>query len=318
MKIPVALAILIAAGGLAPAQTNDADIGDMLDAAQQWAQDNLDENVLAALQNVDRSKVEDFLRNFQIYLQGDHVLDFTQLKDAANTILPLLDAHEETQPYAAWLRTRLDYFDAADELKQLTPPAPKPEPGQPLPPPPNPPFKTEQEIWIKKISPRPWPKGAAQIVPALKSDFASEGVPAELVWLAEVESDFDARARSPAGAVGMFQLMPETAKQYGLSLWPFDQRRQTEPAARAAAQYLSQLYAQFNDWRLTVAAYNSGAGAVEKLLKRYQTRSFERIASHLPAETQMYVPKVAATILKREGLELEKLPKPSARPKNQP
>ena len=158
VKIPATLALLIASGWLAPAQTNDVDVGDMLDAAQQFAQENLDPDVLQALQSVDRSKVEDFLNHFQDYLKGDRVLDVAELKDAANTVLPLLDAHEKTQPYAAWLRSRLDYFDAADELKSLTPPAPKPEPGKPALPLPNPSFKTEQEIWIKKVSPRPLPK----------------------------------------------------------------------------------------------------------------------------------------------------------------
>ncbi len=132
-------------------------------------------------------------------------------------------------------------------------------------------------------------------------------MPAELVWLAEVESGFDARARSPDGAVGMFQLMPATAKNYGLSLWPFDQRRQPEAAALAAAEYLHALHNQFGDWRLAVAAYNCGAGTVQKLLEDYHAKSYARIATHLPAETQMYVPRVEATILHREGRELEKL-----------
>jgi membrane-bound lytic murein transglycosylase D len=312
VKIPVALAILFASGWLVPAQTNGVNLGDMLDAAQQFAQDNLDPDVLQALQQVDRAKVEDFLNHFQDYLKGDYVLDVAQLKDAANAILPLLDAHEESQPYAAWLRSRLDYFDAAEELKALTLP-PEPEPGKPAPPLPNPSFKTEQVIWVKKVSPRPWPKAAGQFVPKLKTIFAGEGVPSALVWLAEVESGFDASARSPAGAVGMFQLMPATAKQYGLSLWPRDQRKQTEPAAHAAAQNLRQLHDQFGEWRLAVAAYNSGAGTVSKLLKRYSTTSYERIAPHLPAETQMYVPKVEATILHREGLELEKLKVPTGK-----
>src|SRR6266705_1913368 len=211
VKIFAILAILIASIRLAPAQTNEIDLGEVMDAAQQFAQENLDPDVLQALQSVDRSKVEDFLNHFEDYLQGDQVFDVAQLKDAANTILPLLDAHEETQPYAAWLRSRLDYFDAADEFKSLTPPARTNAPPQ------NPSFKTEQEIWIKKVSPRPLPKGADQLVPKLKTIFAAEGVPSALIWLAEVESGFDASARSPAGAVGMFQLMPATAKDLGLS-----------------------------------------------------------------------------------------------------
>lgn len=311
MKTLVTLAILIVSGWLAPAQTNDLDLGDMLDAAQQFAQENLDADVLKSLQNVDRATVESFLNHFQDYLKGDSVLDGTQLKAAAKIALPLLDAQEETQPYAAWLRSRLDYFDAADELKLLTPPA-KPGLGANPPPAlPNPSFKTEQEVWLKKVSPRPLPKRSDKFVPKLKTIFAAEGVPSALVWLAEVESGFDTSARSPAGAVGMFQLMPATAKDLGLSLFPFDQRKQLEPAARASAKYLRQLHDQFGDWRLAAAAYNSGSGTVSRLLKRYQTTSYERIAPHLPAETQMYVPKVEATILHREGLELEKLKMPS-------
>ncbi|MEJ0089138.1 MAG: lytic transglycosylase domain-containing protein [Limisphaerales bacterium] len=301
VKHGIAIFILITGVLLAPAQTNEMNVGDLLDAAQQFAQDNLDPDVLQALQSVDRTKVEDFLNHFQDYLQGDQVLDMAQFKGAANTVLPLLDAHEETQPYAAWLRSRLDYFDVADELKSLTLPA------RTNAPPKNPTFKIEQEIWIKKVSPRPVPNGADKFLPKLKSIFAAEGVPPALVWLAEVESGFDARARSPEGAVGMFQLMPATAKDLGLSLLPFDQRKQIEPAAQASAKYLRQLYGRFGDWRLAMAAYNCGPGTVSRLLKRYQTTSYERIAPYLPAETQMYVPKVEATILHREGQELEKL-----------
>ncbi|HUC85379.1 MAG TPA: lytic transglycosylase domain-containing protein [Candidatus Acidoferrales bacterium] len=293
--------------GLAPAQTNDVDVDDVMDAVQQFAQENLDPDVLRALQSVDQQQVVNFFNHYQEYLRGDYVLDTAQLKDSANAILPLLEAHEETQPYAAWLRSRMDYFDAADELRTVTPPAPKSEPGKPVPRPPRPAFKAVQEIWIKKIAPRPLPKGAAKVVPEMKSIFAAERVPTQLVWLAEVESGFDSRAESPAGAAGMFQLMPATAKRYGLSLWPWDQRRQPEAAAEAAAKYLRTLDRQFGDWRLAVAAYDCGPELVQKVLERHHARSYERIAMHLPAETQMYVPKVEATILHREGAHLEDL-----------
>ena len=134
-----------------------------------------------------------------------------------------------------------------------------------------------------------------------------ERVPTELIWIAEVESSFDARARSPVGAAGLFQLMPATAKRYGLRGWPRDQRYQPEPSARAAAKYLKQLHGQFGDWPLAVAAYNAGEGTVQRLLDRYNTRSFDGIATHLPAETQMYVPKVEATLLRRGGVKLAQL-----------
>lgn len=280
------------------------DVNDVLDAAQQFAQDNLDDRVLAALQTVDRDKVADFLKNYQNYLQGDYVLDLAQLKDAAHAVLPLLEAQETTQPYAAWLRARLNDFAVAQELKAMTPVPPGTNaPARP----PNPSYAMEQEIWINKLAPSPWPQPARLVVPQLKQIFAEERVPPPLVWIAEVESGFDARACSPVGAVGLFQLMPSTAKDLGLRLWPFDQRKQLDPSAHAAAKYLRQLHAQFGDWRLAVAAYNCGPGTVQRWLQRYRTRSYSVIAPFLPAETQMYVPKVEATILRREGVSLKKL-----------
>lgn len=278
-----------------------------MNSAQQWANENLDDDVLKALQNVDRQKVEDFLSNYQEYLNGDYVLDMAQVKDAAAAVLPILDAHEETQPYAAWLRSRLDYFEAVDAMQSAMP---APVPGTNAPVRENPTFKTEQAIWIREVAPRPWPKAARDMVPKLKPIFASERVPPELVWLAEAESGFDANARSPSGALGMFQLTPETAKDMGLSLWPRDQRRQPAAAGKAAAKYLHHLHNEFGDWRLAVAAYNCGEGTVQKTLRRYRAGRYEDIATHLPAETQMYVPKVEALIRHREGLELEKLKAP--------
>ncbi|HZI33188.1 MAG TPA: lytic transglycosylase domain-containing protein, partial [Candidatus Binatia bacterium] len=275
--------ILLAARLPVFAQTNEPafDFGDLLDTAQQWAQSNLDTNVVAAVvQNVGRQQVEDFLSHYQDYLNGDYVLDVAQLKDAANAILPALEANEDTKPYAAWLRARMDYFDVATDLKTAAP-VPKPAPGTNQPPPsPNPPYAAEQEIWIKKVAPRPLPKGAVEMVPKLKTIFADEQVPTALVWLAEVESDFDPTARSPAGALGLFQLMPATAKDLGLSLWPFDQRKQLDPSAHAAATYLRQLHDKFGDWLLALAAYNCGQGRVQKLLQRYKTDSYSTISPH--------------------------------------
>ena len=106
----------------------------------------------------------------------------------------------------------------------------------------------------------------------------------------------------------MFQLMPATAKRYGLrTTWPFDQRLTPEPSARAAAEYLRSLHAHFKDWRLAVAAYNAGEGTVQNLLTRRTAGTYDAIASKLPAETQMYVPKVEATLFRREGMKLAEL-----------
>jgi len=155
------------------------------------------------------------------------------------------------------------------------------------------------------------PKIAQPYVGRLKPIFTAEGVPPELVWVAEVESSFDPRARSPAGAAGLFQLMPATARRYGLKTsWPWDERLKPEPSARAAAQYLEYLHSRFKDWRLALAAYNAGEGTVEELLKRQKAHSFDAIATHLPAETQMYVPKVEAIVWRREGRKLAELEAP--------
>ena len=155
------------------------------------------------------------------------------------------------------------------------------------------------------------PSRAEGVVPQLKSIFAAEKVPVELVWLAEVESSFDPRARSPAGAAGMFQLMKPTAKSLGLSTWLPDERLNPQKSARAAAKYLRYLHHRFGDWRLALAAYNVGEGRVDALLKKSKVKSFDAIASRLPAETQLYVPKCEATLRKREGLSLAELRVPA-------
>jgi membrane-bound lytic murein transglycosylase D len=315
MKIRCLLFIAMLCCGVAPAQEFELDTNALrqaFDAAEEWAKANLDEDVLSALQQVDREKVEQFLRDYQKKLEGEYVLDLAALKDAATVILPLLETREETKPYAVWLKSQLDYLDVADELRRAAPP-PKVVPGQPQKPLPNPEPEVERKIWARKVSSRPMPKGAELLVPKLKPIFASERVPTELIWIAEVESSFDARARSPVGAAGLFQLMPATAKRYGLRGWPRDQRYQPEPSARAAAKYLKQLHGQFGDWPLAVAAYNAGEGTVQRLLDRYNTRSFDCIATHLPAETQMFVPKVEATLLRREGVKLAGLSAPAGK-----
>jgi len=105
--------------------------------------------------------VEDYLKELSDLPRCDYVLTWRSLKDGANTILPLLDAHERRSPTRV-AAGRLDYFDVADELGKIAPCRRRPM-GTNLPPrAPNPPFAAEQEIWIKKVSPRPWPKARAR------------------------------------------------------------------------------------------------------------------------------------------------------------
>jgi membrane-bound lytic murein transglycosylase D len=306
MKTGCLIVLLLSGTLLVRAQENVINLSDLVEGANEWAQENLDTNLLNALPELDQQRAEKFLRDLQTQLQGEYVVDLAALRGAANVVLPLLDSQVETQPYAVWLRPRLDYFKVADEFL-LTIPPPKVEPGQPIKPRLNPSAGWQREVWVQEVTNRPWPPAASNLVTRLKPIFTAEKIPAELVWLAEVESSFDARARSPVGAAGLFQLMPATARRFGLDLWPRDQRLQPDPSARAAAQYLKFLHDRFKDWRLALAAYNSGEGTVQRLLLRHKGRTYDDIAVRLPAETQMFVPKVEAVILRREGIGLAAL-----------
>jgi membrane-bound lytic murein transglycosylase D len=101
--------------------------------------------------------------------------------------------------------------------------------------------------------------------------------------------------------------MPDTARRFGLRSFPSDQRLAPEPSAGATAKYLQYLHRRYGDWRLALAAYNAGEGTVDKLVQARKGATFDAIAAHLPAETQMYVPRVEATLLRREGVKLSQL-----------
>jgi membrane-bound lytic murein transglycosylase D len=301
------LVILTCSLACAQPQDDAVSLDDLVSSAEQWAKDNLDEDALRVLQEADRERVKKALQDFQKQFQGEYVIDLAALRDVATATIPLLEQYEETVPYALWLKIHLEDLEVADQLRLLIPP-PKTEPGQPVRPPPNPPPQKEREIWITRFKQRPYPENARPYVSQLKTIFEAERVPPELVWVAEVESSFDPRVRSPAGAAGLFQLMPATAQRYGLrTAWPWDQRLNPQSSARAAAQYLRFLHSHFKDWRLALAAYNAGEGTVDELLKRSHARTYDAIAARLPAETQMYVPKVEAILMRREGMKLAQL-----------
>ena len=290
-----------------PAQGPAFSLDDLTRSVQEWMKDNLDERILEALPELDERKARALFSSLQQRLESSNVYDLAPLKDTAVNILPILRSHETTRPYGDWLESHLDYLETADKLWRKKRPAPA-KPGQPPPPPPPPPTPQEQrEVWDETLENRPLPPRAKLYVPQLKPIFARGGVPPALVWLAEVESSFNPQARSPVGAVGLFQFMPATAQSLGLSLSPVDERTHPEKSAQAASQYLRYLHARFKDWRLALAAYNAGETRVNNLLTNYKTRSFDVIAPSLPSETQMYIPKIEATLREREGVDLRNL-----------
>lgn len=122
------------------------------------------------------------------------------------------------------------------------------------------------------------------------------GIPAGLMYLAIVESELKNSATSRAGAAGIWQLMPETARTFGLQVnGKTDQRRYTLQSSVAVVGYLKELYKQFDDWLLVVAAYNCGAGNVYKAIKLSGSREFWKLQRFLPAETRAHVKHFIAT-----------------------
>ena len=122
------------------------------------------------------------------------------------------------------------------------------------------------------------------------------GLPEELKYLAVIESQLKPSATSRVGAAGMWQLMPKTARFLGLKVTgKTDERRYAYKSSIAAAKYLNDLYKQYDDWLLVIAAYNSGPGYVNKAIKKAGSREFWKIQYFLPKETRMHVKKFIAT-----------------------
>jgi membrane-bound lytic murein transglycosylase D len=255
---------------------------------------------------------DEFAVKLQRAMDGNSVKELVQYEPQARAALTALRALPGYEDYADWLEERLDLIEAARSAIQ----APPPVPGQPLPTPavpavpggpqPRRPSMPFYDLWRQRLANRPAPPNAASLMPALRAEFSSNNVPPEFAWIAEVESTLNPDARSPSGAKGLFQLMPDTAKNLGLSTWMPDERTDPAKSAGAAARLLRNLHAQFGDWPLALAAYNAGAGRIGRLLAAKHAKTFADIASSLPVETRFYVPRVCATIALRTGLPLER------------
>jgi len=127
--------------------------------------------------------------------------------------------------------------------------------------------------------------------------FKDEGIPQDLIYLAQAESGFKPLALSRARARGMWQFMASRGVGYGLRRsWWVDDRQDPEKATRAAARHLKDLYNQFGDWYLAMAAYNSGPGNVQQAVRRTGYADFWELYKRnvLPAETKNYVPIILA------------------------
>ncbi|MBT2868847.1 LysM peptidoglycan-binding domain-containing protein [Chromobacterium violaceum] len=150
----------------------------------------------------------------------------------------------------------------------------------------------------------------------IMNEVERRGMPTEIALLPMVESAFVPTANSRVGAAGLWQFMPATGRHYGLEqTWWYDGRRDVTDATRAALDYLQNLYAQFGDWNLALAAYNWGEGNLARAIAKAQASGIEPTYENirLPNETRNYVPKLLAVrniLLNPEkfGVHLDKFP----------
>jgi membrane-bound lytic murein transglycosylase D len=147
---------------------------------------------------------------------------------------------------------------------------------------------------------------AGRYRPLIRRILDEEGVPQEMIHLAQAESGFIPRAMSRAKAVGMWQFLTWRGQEYGLMQTAYtDDRMDPEKATRAAARHLRDLYTQFGDWYLAIAAYNCGPVTIEKAVERTGYADFWELRERrvIPLETTNYVPIILAMTIMEKNAE---------------
>jgi membrane-bound lytic murein transglycosylase D len=140
---------------------------------------------------------------------------------------------------------------------------------------------------------------SGQFMKLARKIFAEEGVPIDVTWLGQVESAWKPKAVSWAAASGLWQFIPSTGRMYGLRQNAYiDERNSYEQATRASARHLKDLAKRYNgNWELAMAAYNTGAGNIDRAISRAGTANFWMIYPYIAQETRNYVPNILAVIL---------------------
>lgn len=147
---------------------------------------------------------------------------------------------------------------------------------------------------------RDWLSKSTKYMPLLQSELRKAGLPTDLAYMVMIESGFSSTAVSTASAVGPWQFIESTGKNYGLTKnWWLDERRDIKKSTLAAIRYLSDLRAEFGSWYLVAASYNMGENGLRKQIKRYGTNDYWQLVKlgALPQETQDYVPKILAALM---------------------
>ena len=133
--------------------------------------------------------------------------------------------------------------------------------------------------------------------PIFENALQKYNVPLELKYIPVIESALNPRSKSRVGATGLWQFMFNTAKDLDLKVNSYvDERMDPIKSSEAAAKYLSELYARFNDWNLAIAAYNYGPGNIRRAIKASGYSNFWNLRGYLPKETANYVPSFIATL----------------------
>ena len=152
-----------------------------------------------------------------------------------------------------------------------------------------------------------WWKRSGRYRELIQEQLRARSMPEDLAWVAMAESGFDPTIKSPAGAAGLWQFMPEAAKIYGLSIdrWA-DMRSSPIRATEAAIGFLSDLKKRFGTWELALAAYNMGYGGALSAVKKFNSNDYwalSRFENGLPWETTLYVPKIIAMAIVSRNIE---------------
>jgi membrane-bound lytic murein transglycosylase D len=145
-----------------------------------------------------------------------------------------------------------------------------------------------------------WLARSGRYIPMIEAELEAAGLPLDLAYLSMIESGFSQTATSKAKAVGLWQFMSPTGRDYGLEITKYiDERRDDKKSTKAAVAFLSDLYEEFGDWFLAVAAYNGGPGRLRNAIRKSKSNDFWKIAQEdiLPLETKRYVPKLIAAII---------------------
>jgi membrane-bound lytic murein transglycosylase D len=291
---------VLTAGAEAPTPTPTGSSDDLYNTGKELFDQFAPAEVKEQYEFPSKDDWDQFAARLQRALDGDSLEDLAGFLPEARATLVALRAMPGNEDYADWLELRIDEIEAAKLALASAGTHLPSQPGIAGPSSRIPNY----DLWLGREKGRPAPAGAAALMPRLATAFAAEGVPSQLAWMAEAESNLIPSARSPVGARGLFQLMPSTAHALGLSTLLPDDRIDPEKSARAAARYLRSLFEKFGSWPLALAAYNAGEGRVSRLLASRGATDFAGISSSLPAETRMYVPKVCALVAVRTGMPL--------------